>query len=171
MKWTAIYSGLVLEDALKTEGALGVDCLWGSVVRFSKEEKKVALSSLEDIARTIVKVATHDQANDDEVWTCSFQATLKEIVSVVEKKLDREFDVYEGSIEDAKREAKERMKGGYFDGGVALMGRVAVWEDGVNAWAGWQGSESAGQVGWQDAVGKTAVMVRSGESGGGGCGC
>lgn len=158
---------------MKSDGALGIDCLWGSVVEFSKKESTVALSTYEDIAKAIVKVVTQDAVESEEVWTSSFRATLREIVSVVEKKLDREFDIYEGSIEDAKREAKERMKGGYFDGGVALMGRVAVWDNDVDAWAGWDrcGSASSRQSGWEDEVAKIAVMVRSGESGGGGCGC
>ncbi|KAF2490247.1 hypothetical protein BU16DRAFT_147407 [Lophium mytilinum] len=174
MSWTAIYSGVVLEEAMKTDGVLGIDCLWASVVVFPHDKDlKIAVSTYKDVAKSIVEVATGRRKGEgNEVWTCSFQASQDELVEVVEKKLGKELDRYEGLIEGAKKEATERMKRGYFDGGVALMGRVAVWDDGVGAWKGWEGASETGRSGWRDEVGRVALMVRHGEIGGdGGCGC
>ncbi|KAF2811290.1 uncharacterized protein BDZ99DRAFT_562411 [Mytilinidion resinicola] len=174
MNWTAIYSGVELEEAMKADGVLGIDCLWASVVVFPHDRNlRIAVSTYKDIAKSIVEVATERRkVEGNEVWTCSFQASQDELVEAVEKKLERGLDRYEGLIEGAKKEANERMRRGYFDGGVALMGRVAVWDDRVGAWAGWKGVSEGGKDGWRDEVGRVALTVRNGEIGGdGGCGC
>lgn len=69
-----------------------------------------------------------------------FQSKLETIISVVEEEIDRTLDRYEEFYEGTKREAAERMHMGYFDSGVALLGRVAVWNDDVDAWNGWKGT-------------------------------
>jgi hypothetical protein len=173
MNWKAIYSGVVLEEGLKTDGVLCIDALWASVVIFPhNKETKVALSTHRDIANSIVKAAVGGELQGkNELHTCAFRAALENIVSIVEKEIDRPLDRYEGLYEGARKEAHERMKMGYFDGGVALLGRVAVWNDDVDAWSGWEGCVSERQNDLEIEVGKAARMVRDGEVGGDGCGC
>ena len=175
---------------------LGIDCLWGSVVVFpGNEEREVAVSRWEDVAGIVVSNVFVDEAVEkrNEVYACGFQAKIGDIVGVVEKGLERDFDRYEGVIEGAKKEAKERMAHGYFDGkvsipselcfggeeglcllslgGVALMGRVAAWDPRVDAWSAWKGTQGRWQSSWEDRVVKIAKAVRQGKIGGDGCGC
>jgi hypothetical protein len=173
INWKAIYSGIILEDALKTDGILGIDALWASVVIFPhKKETKIAFSTYRDIAKYIAEVANGGEKKEiNEVHMCSFMANLDEIVEVVEKEIDKPLERYEGIYEGAKKEAAERMKMGFFDGGVALLGRVAVWNDEVDAWSGWKEDVSEKDDGWKPEVRKVVRMVRDGEVGGGGCGC
>jgi NmrA-like family len=173
LNWKAIYSGIVLEDALKTDGVLGIDALWASVVVFPhKKDTKIAASTYGDIAKSIVEIISNTKTKEVcKVHMCSFQATLEEMVEMVEKEIEKPLDRYEGLYEGAKKEAAERMKMGYFDGGVALLGRVAVWNDEVDAWSGWQNGDVIMRTDWQVEVRKVTRMVRNGEIGGGGCGC
>lgn len=144
INWIAIYSGIVLEDALKTDGVLGIDVLWASVVVFPhKKESKVALSTYREIAGSIADIVSgRESLERNELYVYSFKMSLEEIVAVVEAEIKKPLDRYEGDFEGAKREAAERMKLGYFDGGVALLGRVAfgmmMWTPGmhgrVNFW-------------------------------------
>jgi hypothetical protein len=78
--------------------------------------------------------------------------SLEEIVPVVEAEIKKPLDRYEGDFEGAKREAAERMKLGYFDGGVALLGRVAVWNDDVDAWNAWKGEFLESKVGLEKEI-------------------
>jgi hypothetical protein len=173
MGWKAIYSGIILEDALKTDGVLGIDSLWASVVVFPhRKETKIAVSTYRDIAKSIVEaVSEGEQQEGSEVHMCSFRASLEEIVGVVEKEIDKPLDEYEGVYEGAKKEAAERMKMGFFDGGVALLGRVAVWNDDVDAWSGWKDGGLQNKGDWDAEVREVVRMVRNGRIGGVGCGC
>ncbi|PMD59462.1 uncharacterized protein K444DRAFT_663863 [Hyaloscypha bicolor E] len=151
MNWKVIYSGIILKDALKTDGILGIDALWASVVIFPhKKETKIAISTYRDIAKSIVEVVNGGEKKEiNEVHMCSFMANLDEIVEVVEKEIDKPLERYEGIYEGAKKEAGERMRMGFFDGGVALLGRVAVWNDEVDAWSGWKEDVSERNNGWK----------------------
>jgi hypothetical protein len=172
LNWRAIYSGICLEEAMKSDGVLGIDVLWGSVVVFPGSETKIAISSTKDIAKQIVDAVKSDKEGN-EIWKAGFRANLDEIVKAVEKELDKEIDRYEGLLDGARKEAAERMKMGYFDGGVALMGRVAVWDRSVGAWEGW-GEETGTEKGsgdWEQDVRQTVKSVREGGVGGDGCGC
>jgi hypothetical protein len=173
MNWKAIYSGIILEDGMKTDGVLGIDALWASVVVFPhKKETKIAVSTYGDIAKSIAKVVSEGETESEgQVYMCSFQANLDEIVDVVEKEIEKSLDRYEGLYEGAKKEAAERLKMGFFDGGVALLGRVAVWNDDVDAWSGWKEGSSKKKGDWEAEIGKVVRMVRNGEIGGGRCGC
>ncbi|TVY56350.1 hypothetical protein LSUE1_G009279, partial [Lachnellula suecica] len=109
LKWTAIYSGLCLEDAMKTEGVFGIDALWGSVVVFpGAETMKVPISSNKHIAHQIVETVNDDTNESSEVWRAGFKANIDELVGVAEKETDRVFDRYEGILDGARKEAKER---------------------------------------------------------------
>ncbi|KAE9370043.1 hypothetical protein N431DRAFT_411126 [Stipitochalara longipes BDJ] len=173
MTWKAIYSGIILEDGLKTDGVLGIDALWASVVVFPHNKgTKIAVSTYRDIGKSIVEVVNgNKKVEGNEIYVCSFRARLDEIVAVVEKEIDKPLDRYEGIYEGAKKEAEERMKRGFFDGGVALLGRVAAWNDEVDAWSGWKESEVDKKRDWELEIKKVVKMVRDGELGGGGCGC
>ncbi|KAG4440328.1 hypothetical protein IFR05_004180 [Cadophora sp. M221] len=173
MDWRAIYSGIGLEDAMKTDGVMGIDALWASVVVFPGSEKtNVAVSSKADVARSIVEVVRgRDKKVGNEVYTCGFRCTLEEVITVVEKELEKDVDRYEGNLKGAEKEAAERMKRGYFDGGVTLMGRVAVWDLDVDAWGAWKYQEGRDADKWEAELRKVVKQVRSGEIGGDGCGC
>jgi hypothetical protein len=174
LTWRAIYSGLILEDALTTDGILGIDALWASVVVFpNAESTTVAISTYDDIAKAIVRIAIvggGDAKAVNGVYSSRFRVGLEELVDAVEKEIDKKLDRYEGDLEGAKKEASERFKRGFFDGGVALMGRVATWDRDVNAWSGWQ-NDNENNKGWEEEVMKVARLVRSGRIGGDGCGC
>lgn len=171
MKWKAVYSGILLEDAINPDGVLGVDALWASVVVFPGSEKTpIPISTYQDIAKTI----THLVANEDQdrtLYCCAFKVTLDELVEVTEREIEKPLDRYEGSFGDAKREARERMKLVFFDGGVALMGKVAVWDSNLKGWAGWRTITGSRQKDWQSNVATVVRKVRSGDAGGAGCGC
>jgi hypothetical protein len=92
MKWKAIYSGIILEDALKTDGVLGIDALWASVVFPHREETKIAVSTYRDIANSIVEVVSEGEKKGSEIHICSFRASLEEIVDVVENKIEKPLD-------------------------------------------------------------------------------
>lgn len=173
MNWKAIYSGVVLEEGLKTDGVLGIDALWASVVVFPhRKETKIAVSTYGDIAQSIVRVVSEgEDQSGHEVHMCTFQASLQEIVDVVEKEIDRPLDKYEGVYEGAKKEAAERMRMGFFDGGVALLGRVAVWNNDFDAWSRWKEEGLEVEDDWVASIRKVVEMVRAGEMNGGGCGC
>jgi hypothetical protein len=173
MNWKAIYSGIVLEEGLKTDGALGIDVLWASVVVFPhRKETKIAVSTYGGIAQFIVRVVNEGKKKSgNEVHICTFRASLQEIVDVVEKEIEKPLDKYEGVYEGAKKEAAERMRMGFFDGGVALLGRVAVWNDDVDAWSRWKQEDVEVEGGWVASVRRVVGMVRAGEINGGGCGC
>ena len=167
-----MYSGICLEEAMKSDGVLCVDVLWASVVWFPGYEKvSLAISSYKDIASQIVGAVLNSE-EDVEVHKAGFRTTLDEIVEVVERELEKVVDRYEGDIGGARKEAKDRMKLGFFDGGVSLMSRVAVWDGAVGAWEGWRGSEGGkkSEV-WEEDVRKTVRAVREGQLGGEGCGC
>jgi hypothetical protein len=174
LNWRAIYSGLMLEDALKTDGILGIDALWASVVIFpNAETTAVAISTYDDVAKAIVKVAIAGEGDakaENAIYTSSFRVGLEELVGVVEEEIDKKLDRYEGDLEGAKKEASERFRRGFFDGGVALMGRVAAWDREVNAWGGWENGNENDER-WEEEVKKVARLVRSGKIGGDGCGC
>ena len=172
MNWKAIYSGIVLEDGLNTDGVLGLDALWASVVVFPhKKETKIAVSTYRNIAKSIADVISRKEMREgNQIYGCSFRATLDEIVEVVEKGIDKPLDRYEGVYEGAGKEAEERMKRGFFDGGVALLGRIAVWNGEVDAWSGWEEDPAENNKDWEQEVKKVVKMVRDGELGGG-CGC
>lgn len=174
MRWTAIYSGLMLEEALEANGVLDIDVLWASVAVFPHDEKiKVALSSYKDVANAIVEVIMDNGDGKNEVYAAGFLKTLEEVITVVEKELGREVDRYEGSFEGARKEASDRMKMGYFDGGVALMGRVAAWDESVDAWGAWKNGSVAERSGsnWEEEVARVVRGVRDGQIKGDGCGC
>jgi len=163
---------------MKTDGLLGVDVPWASaVVCPGSGGKRVPFWRWGDVAERIVGLVCGvigDGERDkggNEIYAASFRATIGEIIEAIEEGLDRNFDRYEGSLEGAKKEAVERMKMGYFDGGVTLMGRVAAWDSSVDAWAAWKDIEGANKRDWQDQVKRVAKMVRNGEIGGDGCGC
>ncbi|KAE8446254.1 hypothetical protein EG329_012340 [Mollisiaceae sp. DMI_Dod_QoI] len=171
IRWKAIYSGTMLEDALKTDGVLGIDVLWGSVVVFpGAENLKVAVSTYDDVARTIVEVLRNPEASsENELYSSTFIASLDELAEVVELTLDKKLDRYEGNFDGARMEAAERMKRGYFDGGVALMRRVAVWDPEVSGWDKWQKNRSS--LNWEQKIRGVVRLIRNGEIGGDGCGC
>jgi hypothetical protein len=79
--------------------------------------------------------------------------------------------IYEGIYEGAKKEATERMRMGFFAGGVALLGRLAVWNDEVDAWSRWKQKDLEVEGDWLASVKRVVGMVRAGEINGGGCGC
>lgn len=156
---------------MKTDGVLGIDVLWASAVVFPDTQKtKVAISTYPDIAAQIVK-SLDEEGRDEVVYASSFMVTIGEVIEAVEKELDREVDRYEGDLEGARKEASERMKMGFFDGGVALMGRVAAWDTNIRAWGSWKDGDATGQGKWKQEVKKVVRMVREGKIGGDGCGC
>ncbi|KAF8852233.1 hypothetical protein BDZ45DRAFT_695265 [Acephala macrosclerotiorum] len=171
VKWKAFYSGILLDEAMKTDGVFGVDVMWGSVVVFpGADSLKVAVSTYDDVAEKIISaLEMKDGDEQNEAYTSTFTASLDDLVKIVEKELDKTFDRYEGDFDGARKGAKERMQRGYFDGGVALMGRVAVWDSEIGAWEKWSKNENAS--GWEKKVARVAQQVRSGEIGGDGCGC
>lgn len=170
--WTAIYAGLTLEDGMKLDGVLGIDCEWGSATLFPETKAKpVIISTYKDIAKFIVKVVEGEKTDSNEIWVCSLKVTLDELISAVESKLNQKFDIYEADIEKATQEAASRLEGGYFDGGVALMGKVAVWDPRIDVWRGWQDVTGASQDGWKDLIGSAASDVKAGQLSSGGCGC
>ena len=173
IEWKAIYSGIGLEDAMKTDGVMGIDALWASAVVFPGFEKtKVAISSYTDIARSILDVVRGKVGNErNEVYTCGFRCTLEEVISVVEKELEKDLDRYEGDLEGAEKEAAERLKMGYFDGGVALMGRVAVWDQDIDGWGAWKDQEGKKTDEWESELRNVVRQVRNEDIGGDGCGC
>jgi hypothetical protein len=134
---------------------------------------KVALSSYKDVANAIVEVITENGEGKNQVYAAGFLKTLEDVISVVEKELGREVERYEGSLEGAQKEASERMKMGYFDGGVSLMGRVAAWDQNVDAWGAWQDGavveKAAGT--WEEEIRGIVKGVRDGQIKGDGCGC
>lgn len=174
MHWTAIYSGLMLEEALKANGVLDIDVLWASVAVFPHDENiRVALSSYKDVANAIVEAITESGEGKNKIYIAGFLKKLEDVIGVVEKELGRELDRYEGSLEGAQKEAAERMKRGYFDGGVSLMGRVAVWDQSVGAWDAWQAGavhEKAGSS-WEEEIRSVVKGVKDGQIKGDGCGC
>ena len=175
MRWTAIYSGLILEEALKVNGILDIDVLWATVAVFPHDENvKVALSCYRDVANAVVEVVMDGgEAKRNQTYAAGFLKTLEEVIGVVEEELGREVERYEGSLEGAKKEAAERMKMGYFDGGVSLMGRVAVWDKDINAWGAWKDAsiieKSAGI--WEEEIRRVVKGVREGQIKGDDCGC
>ena len=174
MRWTALYTGMMLEEAFKANGVLNIDVLWASVAVFPHDKNvKVALSSYKDVANAIVEVIMDSGEGEKEVYCAGFLKTLEEVITVVEKELGRKVDRYEGTLEGARKEAAERMKMGYFDGGVALMRRVAAWDDNVDAWSAWKNrsfvEKSAGS--WAEEVRRVVNGVREGQIKGDGCGC
>ncbi|PVH86459.1 hypothetical protein DL98DRAFT_510523 [Cadophora sp. DSE1049] len=173
MGWKAIYSGIGLEEAMKADGVMGVDALWASVVVFPGSEKaKVAISSYADVARSITGIVRGEEEGvGNEVYTCGFRCTLEEVIAVVEKELEKDLDRYEGDLKGADKEATERMKRGYFDGGVALMGRVAVWDHNIDAWGAWKDQKGKEADEWETELRKVVRQVRNGDIGGDGCGC
>ncbi|TVY31513.1 hypothetical protein LSUB1_G008496, partial [Lachnellula subtilissima] len=141
LRYKALYSGLCLEESLKADGVLGIDVLWASLSSFpGTSGTQLAISSYTDIAGQIVRVVLEDEdgmpsgGKGNELYEAGFRATLDEIVRVVEQALDKPLDRYEADFQGARKEAGERMKMGFFDGGVSLMARVAVWDGGVGAW-------------------------------------
>ena len=173
MDWRAVYSGIGLEDAMKTDGVMGIDALWASAVVFTGSEKtEVAISSYTDIARRIIGIVRgNEKKAGNEVYTCGFRCTLQQVIAAVEKELEKDLDRYEGDLKGAEKEAAERMKMGYFDGGVALMGRVAVWDHGIDAWRAWNNQRGDSTDEWESELRKVVRQVRSGDIGGDGCGC
>jgi hypothetical protein len=174
MRWTAIYSGLMVEEALKANGVLDIDVLWASVAVFPHDENiKVALSSYKDVANAIVEAIMDNGEGKNEVYTAGYLKTLEEVIIVVEKELGREVDRYEGTFAGARKEAADRMKMGYFDGGIALMERVAAWEGNVDAWLAWKNSLVAENSvrNWEEEVRRVVKGVREGQTKGDGCGC
>lgn len=137
---------------MKPEGVLGVDVVWGSVSAFGGRElggeKEVVLSTYSDIAKGIVATALLGEEEwksiqGDAMYISSHVSNLEEIVGVVQaleqaEGRDREYDWYEAVGELARKEAAERMKLGYFDGGVALLLKIAIWDGGFDAFAGWK---------------------------------
>ncbi len=63
------------------------------------------------------------------------------------------------------------MKLGFFDGGVALMGKVAAWDSSLEGWAGWKTITGSRQEDWESDVATAVRRVRSGGTDGVGCGC
>ncbi len=174
MRWTAIYTGLMLEEALTVNGVLDIDVLWASVAVFPHDRNiKVALSSYKDVANAIIEALMGNREGRNHVYAAGSLKTLEEVIDVVEKELARELERYEGSIEGAKKEAAERMKMGYFDGGVALMERVVTWDQNVNAWGAWIGGSVAAKPGstWEEEVRRVVKGVREGQIKGADCSC
>lgn len=173
LRWTSLYNGLVLEEALSVDGVFGIDVLWASVSVFPhKKSSEVPISSYEIICNKILDVISRDIAKEEiqnEIWACGFRVTLEEIIEVVEEQLEKPLDRYMGDFEGARKEAGERMKMGYFDGGVALMGKVAVWEEGISEWGDWEGNII--MQGWKEDVRRVVRLVRGGVNATGGCGC
>ncbi|TVY35853.1 hypothetical protein LCER1_G008945, partial [Lachnellula cervina] len=141
LRWKAIYSGLSLAESLKSDGVLGIDILWASVVWFPGTSGiKLAISSYEDIASQIFdavsdspspSTSSHNSlngnssgdSNEEEgkgngkaIHAAGFRATLTEIAQVVERALDKPLDRYEADMGGARREAGERMARGFVDG-------------------------------------------------------
>ncbi|KAK0121700.1 hypothetical protein ONS95_009985 [Cadophora gregata] len=173
MEWKAIYSGISFEDAMRTDGLMGFDVLWASVVLFpDSETMKVAISSYADVARSIGDIVRGKKREaGNEVYTCGFRCTLEEVIGMVEQELGKELDRYEGDLEGAQKEAAERMKRGHFDGGVALMGRVAVWDQTVDSWGVWNDRKGKEVDKWGSEMRKVVNEVRNEPIGGDGCEC
>ncbi|TVY24131.1 hypothetical protein LHYA1_G007804 [Lachnellula hyalina] len=179
LRYKAIYCGLCLEESLKADGVLGIDVLWASLSSFpGTSGTKLAISNCADIAGQIVGVVLEDDDDGEmpsggkgnEIYKSGFRATLDEVVKVVEETLDKPLDRYEADFQGARKEARERMKMGFFDGGVSLMGRVAVWDGGVGTWGAW-GEDGSGSEGWEEKVRSAVRDVRGDLVGGAGCGC
>ncbi|KAH8667964.1 hypothetical protein BGZ60DRAFT_515419 [Tricladium varicosporioides] len=171
--WKALYSGITLEEGLKVDGVLSIDSLWASVVVFDHDpELQIPLSSHKYIAQQILSTAL-DPPKEQEIRKCEFKTTLNNLVSIVEKELDKAVDRYEGDLDGARKEAKERMKMGYFDGGVSLMGKVAVWDQAVNTWDAWENvmGSITSKGDWEKYVKRIVKGVREGGVKGEGCGC
>jgi hypothetical protein len=117
-----------------------IDTLLVSVIIFPyNKETKIVLSTYRDINNAIVKDINGGETQErSEVYTRAFRASLETVLSVVEKEIDRTLDRYERLYKGAKKEAAERMYMGFFGGGVALLGWVAVWNDDVDGRSGWK---------------------------------
>jgi hypothetical protein len=63
------------------------------------------------------------------------------------------------------------MRMGFFDGGVALLEWVAVWNHEVDSWSRWKQEDVEVEGDWVASVRKVVGMVRAGEINGGGCRC
>lgn len=172
--WKAVYTGLCVEDALLPGGLLGIDALWGSATIFPPGDgnsQRIAISSYADVAAFIIDIVNEeikDSDNSHERWACSARVEINEIIDVVEQELGTTLDRYEGDLVGARKEAVKRMELGFFDGGVALMEKVAVWDSDIDGWESWR---EEGKQGWEGVVKKIARKVKDGEADGGGCGC
>jgi len=172
MQWKAIYAGIVLEDEIKEDGVLGLDLLWGSVSIFSgSENTRVPFSTFDTISRAVVEAVLHPEDTRNEQHVCSFETTPNEVIELIEKHLDRKLDRYQYDTTGAKREATQRMKLGYFDGGVSLMSKVATWDPNIDAWANWSDSKDVDRSNWEEKVTQVVDKARAGGIGESGCGC
>lgn len=157
---------------MKSDGVFCIDVLWASVVWFQGYENvRLAVSGYEDIAAQISDLVVNGSEEDgNEVFKAEFRPSLDDVVKVVEDELEKTMDRYEGDLQGARKEAKERMKLGFFDGGVSLMARVAVWDGKVQAWGNWK-EDGKSAEGWEHKLRGTVRAVRDGEIEGKGCGC
>lgn len=173
LNFRAIYAGVALEESLKVDGVIGVDCVWGSVTTYAHDgTQKVPFSTNEDVAKMIMEVIMAEDCEEgNEIWMSSFMVTLDELVERVEECLGRRIDRFEGDLEDARREARERIERGYFDGGVALMGRLAMWDEKMDSWKRWTKSRGRSQDVWKETVMGVMNKILAGKLGGSGCGC
>lgn len=157
---------------MKENGALGLDLQWGSASILSGcENTKVPFSTYHTISHAIVEAVLRPEDTPKEQHVSSFAATLNEIIELVEKYLDKKLDRYEYDSASARKEAVERIKLGYFDGGVSLMSKVATWDSEIDAWASWQEGIATDRTGWENKVRQVVDKTIAGGTGANGCGC
>ncbi|KAK6439294.1 hypothetical protein LTR95_004493 [Oleoguttula sp. CCFEE 5521] len=131
--WCGIATGVLLDYGLLS-GDLGFELKWQSATIHGDGAQKFPASSVEWIGRAVTTaVKSWEDVKNEYIYLNGLVTSGDEIVRTLEKATGQTWEVGRVDVEDTLREAEQRIKRGFPDAGMFLVGRSVLYDPEVDA--------------------------------------
>ncbi|OQN96968.1 hypothetical protein B0A48_16942 [Cryoendolithus antarcticus] len=150
IEWCGIATGVLLDYGLLS-GDLGLELKWQSATIHGDGAQDFPASSVDWIGKAVVAAAEHwEVVRNQYIYLNGLVTSGDEVVSTLEKATGQTWEVGRVDVEDTLREAEQRIKRGFPDAGMFLVGRSVLYDPDVNAVGAFLRSEDKRKLGLED---------------------
>ena len=133
ISWVAVATGIDIDRGLMN-GNLGFDIKWQSATIHGKGHEHFAASSGSWLGRVVLAVIRNWQSVENQyIYAAGLTTSGNDVVTAFEKATGKEFLASHSDVKDCVREAERRIKQGYPDAGMFLMGRSVMYDESIGA--------------------------------------
>lgn len=174
IEWVGLATGCDMSKRL-VDGNIGIDLAWQSATVFGSGNEVFAASTSDFIGAAVVRVIEHwDELRNRYLCLSGLRTSYRRILDVLEREMQREFEVGYLDRGEGVKEARKRIEMGWPDAGMFLLERSVLADEGC--FGGFvRDRDMLGKLGLEEEEELekvvNAVVHQIQHRGKGGCGC